>query len=131
MLINDHLSAAAGGSADLLPMFRWQGWSGLWYVASIYDLSKFECPAKGVFIVVRHDLSGQRTPLFVGSADDVSDELYNDHGDVLMRAIKAGANEVHVHLASESRIARTRIVEDIAAGWNLPVSAPAHPLVDA
>ncbi len=45
-----------------------------------------------------------------------------------MRAIKAGANEVHVHLAATSRIARARIVEDIAEGWQVPASAPGHPL---
>jgi hypothetical protein len=130
MLINDHI-AAAGGSDDVVPLFRWQGWSSRWYVASIYDLSRFECPEKGVFVVVRRDASGERTPLFVGSADNVSDELFKDHGDLLMRAIKEGANEVHVHLAAESRIARSRILEDIAAGWQLPVSTPAHPFVVA
>jgi uncharacterized protein YjlB len=129
MLINDPISAA--GSEDVIPLFRWQGWSGRWYIASVANLSKFDCPAEGVFIVVRRDRSGERTPLLVGLADNVSDELFNDHGDALMRSIKAGANEVHVHLAAESRSLRGRIVEDIASGWNLSVSVPARPLVDA
>lgn len=131
MLINDHISAAAGGFEDIVSLFRWQGWSGRWYVSSVYSLSRFECPEKGVFVVVRRDESGERTPLFVGAADNVSDELLSDHGTLLMRAIKAGANEVHVHLAATSRIERSRIVEDIAEGWQVPTSKPGHPLVDA
>jgi hypothetical protein len=125
MLIKDILSAAAGRSTKAaVPLFWWQGWSSRWYVTSVLDLEGFSCRDAGVFIVARQEADGQRTPLMVGTADNVSDELFKDYGEPLMRAIKAGAREVHVHLAATDPAQREAAMQDVAAGWSMPAIHP-------
>lgn len=124
MLINGYTSAAAGRSPRCVPLFWWQGWSSAWYVSSVFDLKHFDCPEPGTFLLVRREANGQRTPLLIGSAQNVSDDLYLHHGEALMRAIKAGATEIHVHLAADGADERETAMADIAHGWQMP----AHPL---
>jgi hypothetical protein len=121
MLINGYTSAAAGRSPHCLPLFWWQGFSSAWYVTSVFDLRAFECCEPGVFLLVRRERNGQRTPLLIGTSASVSDDLYLHHGDALRRAIKAGATEVHVHLAADTTADRDATLEDIARGWQMPV----------
>lgn len=119
MLINGYITASAGGAAGAVPLFWWQGWSRHWYLTSVFDLVRFECPERGTFLVVRRESDMDRTPLMVGTANNVGEDLYSEHGDALMRAIKAGANEVHVHLAAENTYQREAAVADIARGWGM------------
>ncbi|WP_420393577.1 hypothetical protein [Acuticoccus sp.] len=127
MLINDYVSAAAGRSPHSVPLFWWQGWSSAWYVASVYSLTNFSCHEPGTFILARCEAHGRRTPLLIGSAEAVSDDLFANHGDALLRAIKAGATEVHVHLAAETAEQRLLATEDIADGWQMTAcSVPVH-----
>lgn len=121
MLINGYTSAAAGRAPSCLPLFWWQGFSSSWYVTSVFDLDDFDCCEPGTFILVRREPNGTRTPLVIGSGECVSDDLYAHHGDVLLRAIKAGATEVHVHLAPETMADRDAAMDDIARGWQMPV----------
>jgi hypothetical protein len=60
----------------------------------------------------------------VGTAEHVGDELFKDHGEPLMRAIKAGAREVHVHLAAADATEREAAMADVAAGWSMPSHCP-------
>ncbi|MCF3936429.1 hypothetical protein L1787_23835 [Acuticoccus sp. M5D2P5] len=124
MLINDHTSADAGNTPDFVPLFWWQGWSTRWYLTSVFNLKGFSCREAGLFVVVRREGDGQCTPLMVGMADSVSDDLYGQFGDALLRAIKAGATEVHVHLAEADTMKREAAMEDIAAGWQMPMMRP-------
>ncbi|WP_157961571.1 hypothetical protein [Acuticoccus kandeliae] len=124
MLINDYTSAAAGSLPGSVPLFWWQGWSTRWYLTSVFDLKGFSCQEAGLFVVVRRESDGQCTPMMVGLADNVSDDLYGQFGDALLRAIKAGATEVHVHLAESNAQRREAAMEDIAAGWQMPMMRP-------
>jgi hypothetical protein len=128
MLISDLFSAAAGRSSRAVQLFWWQGWSTRWYVTSVYDIKDFRCREAGMFVVVRKEGDGTRTPLLVGAADDVTDALFNECGDPFLRAIRAGATEIHVHLASEGAARREAAARDVADGWQMSVH---HPLVYA
>lgn len=119
MLIKDLISAVAGRSSETVPLFWWQGWSSRWYVTSVHDLKGFSCHEPGMFVVARREADGKRTPLMVGAAEDVSDAIFNDYGDALLRAIKAGAREIHVHLVAPDGEEREAAAGDVAAGWHM------------
>jgi len=121
MLIDGFISAAAGGSRREIPLFWWQGFSGRYHLTSIFDLKNFDCPEPGAFVIVRREADGERTPLFVGIARSISQDIYVDFGAELMRAIKAGANEVHVNFAADGEWLRNVMVDDLAKGWSLDV----------
>lgn len=121
MLINDYILASAGRSPRAVPLYWWQGWSSAWYVTSVFDIKGFSCTEPGTFILVRREWNGRCTPLLIGSCDSVSDDLFANYGDALLRAIKAGATEVHVHLASETTEQRAVVMDDIAQGWSMPI----------
>lgn len=121
MLINDYITASAGGSSGVVPLFWWQGWSGHWYLTTVFSPLRFECHEAGTFIVVRREADGTRVPLMVGTAENVSEELFSVHGDAFLRTVKAGANEVHVHLAAESEYQRQGAMGDIARAWQMPL----------
>lgn len=120
MLINDYITASAGGSSGIVPLFWWQGWSGHWYLASVYSPLGFDCREAGTFVAARCDSSGKRFPLLVGTARNVSEELFSVYGEAFLRAVKAGANEIHVHLAAESDYQRDAAMNDIARAWQMP-----------
>lgn len=124
MLIKDLISAAAGRSSEAVPLFWWQGWSSRWYVSSVHSLQDFSCPEGGMFVIVRKEADGTRTPLVVGAAQDVSDALYHDYGDALLRAIKAGATEIHVHLVATDPDERAAAARDVADGWHMSPDSP-------
>lgn len=123
MLINGYTSEAAGRSPDAVPLFWWQGWSSAWYVTSVFDIKGFCCDEPGTFVLVRREANGSCTPLMVGTCENVSEELFGLHGQALMRAIKSGATEVHVHLLADNAKDRAAVMDDIAQGWQMP----AHP----
>lgn len=125
MLIKDLISAAAGRSSEAVPLFWWQGWSSRWYVSCVHSLEGFSCREGGMFVIVRREADGTRTPLMVGAADDISDALYNDYGDALLRAIKAGAREIHVHLVAPDAGEREAAAKDVAEGWHMVAHRPA------
>lgn len=128
MLINDYISGAAGRSLCSVSLFWWEGYSTNWYLTSVFDLAQVDCTAAGAFVVVRRERNGDCTPLMVGAAQNVSDELYGVHGDAVLRAIRAGATELHVHLVAEDLDARETAMRDIAAAWKM---TPQHTLVYA
>lgn len=125
MLIKDLLSAATGRSSEAVPLFWWQGWSTRWYVTSVHDLANFACREGGVFVIVRTETDGKRTPLLVGAAEDVGDALYNEHGEALLRAIKAGAREIHLHLVAVDAAGRDQVAHDVARGWHMDANGSA------
>ncbi|WMS40837.1 hypothetical protein RDV64_12075 [Acuticoccus sp. MNP-M23] len=121
MLIDDFTSAADGGSPRALDLFWWQGYSSNYYLTSVFSLKDFDCCERGSFILVRREPDGARTPLLAGAADCISEDLYAVHGDAILRAIRGGATEIHVNLTADSR-ARTRsMLNDLAAGWSIPL----------
>ena len=126
MLINGYVSTTAGRSPKSIPLFWWQGWSSAWHVTSVFDIKGFCCEEPGTFVLVRREANGRCTPLMVGTGENVSQDLFAHHGEALMRAIKAGATEVHVHLMAETAAERDAVMDDIGQGWQMPVHrAPA------
>jgi len=121
MLIDDFTSAADGGSPRALELFWWQGYSSRYYLASVFSLKNFVCLERGTFVLVRREPTGERTPLLAGAAASISDDLYDLHGDAVLRAIRAGATEIHVNFTAESRTRQQEMLDDIAAGWSVPV----------
>jgi hypothetical protein len=121
MLINGFCAASAGGSATAVPLCWWQGWSGRWYVASAMPLARLSCAAPGFFLLVNRSSAGCRTPVTLGCSDNVEGTLTGECADGLHRAIRAGANEVHVNLLADGAAERETAVTDIARGWNVPL----------
>lgn len=133
MLINRYIPTTAGRSPSSVPLFWWQGWSGSWYVTSVFEIERLACDEPGTFLLVRREADGRATPLLVGAGRNVSEELFSTHGDALLRAIKAGAREVHVHLSAECDEERRFAMEDIAKGWHMPalMETPQHRVGEA
>ncbi|MEM6847456.1 MAG: hypothetical protein AAF580_05190 [Pseudomonadota bacterium] len=122
MLTNESpFAPVAGVTHRDVPLFWWQGFSSAWYLTTVFSLEKFECPERGVFVVARRDPCGRPIPLMVGTADDIGDALYTDYREGLIRAIHAGATEIHVHLAQNIGWQMDSMAQDIAAGWDLPL----------
>ncbi len=121
MLIDDFTSAADGGSPRALDLFWWQGYSSRYYLTSVFSLKNFVCRERGAFILVRREPTGERTPLLAGSANCISDDLFANHGDAILRAIRGGATEIHVNLTAETRPRIKAMLEDLAEGWSIPV----------
>ena len=124
MLIDRFMAAAEGGAPREVALFWWQGFSSRYHLTSIFDLKNFECREAGAFLLVRREDDGSRTPLFVGTAKSISDDIYDDFGSETMRAIAAGANEVHVHLGSDCDWLCDVMVDDLAKGWSLDAVRP-------
>ncbi|MEM9222631.1 MAG: hypothetical protein AAGB11_09540 [Pseudomonadota bacterium] len=124
MLSFDIVTADTGGASQRVPLFWWQGWSGRYHLTSIYGLRNFACRERGVFVLVRRELDGSRTPLLAGYAESISDDIYDDYGHALLRAIRAGATEIHVNLVTVTPEIGLEMVKDIEQGWNLPRVRP-------
>ncbi|MEM8552324.1 MAG: hypothetical protein AAGF45_08070 [Pseudomonadota bacterium] len=84
-------------------------------MTSVFDLRGLTCREPGVFLLVRRDEKGNRTPLYVGWAGSISDDLCDDLGDPYLRAIRDGANEIHVHFIDDPSC--RALITDIAAKW--------------
>ena len=124
MLIDGFISAAEGGPPQEVSLFWWQGYSSRYHLTSIFDLKNFDCREAGAFVIVRREDDGVRTPLFVGAAKSISDDIYDDFGTEMMRAIAAGANEVHVHFGEDCPWLCDAMVDDVARGWSLEMVRP-------
>lgn len=123
MRIHDYHAAQAGGSSEAVPMSWWQGWTGRWYVTTVSPLARFTCAEPGFYIIARRELDGTRTPLMVGTADDIGHDLATERAADLAAAWEAGANEVHLHLLDSSELSRDAAVKDLARAWALPLAS--------
>ena len=121
MLIDGYTSAAAGGAPKDEALFWWQGFSSRYYLTSIFRLAKLDCREAGVFLMVRREADNTRTPLLIGAAKSISDDLPDLYGDAFLRAISAGANEIHVNFTATSDVRRQKMIADIVEGWSVPV----------
>ena len=124
MLITDHTKTPAGdpsGHQGPLAMFWWQGYSSRFHLTSVYPLDALDCRERGAFVLVRREADGSATPLMVGMADNVADDLFDVHGEATLRAVRAGATEAHVHLASDHSWQHAEVIHDIAVGWQMAI----------
>ena len=123
MRIYDIHAARAGGSSEAVPLFWWQGWTGRWYVASVCPVAGFGCAEPGLYIVARREADGTRTPLMIGSSDDVGADLSCARAEDFARALAAGATEIHLHLIEQPSWGREAAVKDLARAWALPLAS--------
>lgn len=110
---NEHTSD--NKSTELMQRFQfWTGASGQRYVHTIYTL--VDCPAlsSGNIILVNRDGSGHRTILDIGVLPANSPSL--NLAEIRHRGATLGANEVHVHLLSDSEREAKRIAFDLQCG---------------
>jgi len=91
----------------------WRGASGRGYVHSVYSL--IECPPlpKSTYLLVRREQSGRRHVLHVGVGSNHAATL--NLAGVRQRGAQLGANEVHVHFASDTDAVRSLVVCDLSA----------------
>jgi hypothetical protein len=93
----------------------WRGASGKRYVHTVQSL--LTCPElpRAVYVLVRREFDGSRTPLRIGRTSSDCSTL--NLAEVRHRAAKLGASEVHVHLIADSESERMLIEMDLQAGY--------------
>ena len=79
--------------------------------ASVEDVPRFE---DAVVLVVARDTSGSRRILFADETGPLPDLFFAGAG--LRSAMAAGANEVHVHLLTETAAGRAALLRDLVRG---------------
>ncbi|WP_072395738.1 hypothetical protein [Hyphomicrobium sp. CS1GBMeth3] len=107
----------------------WSGASGQRYVHTVYDL--LDCPEVPAanFLLVRRDITGQRSVLAIGHLKNQAPSL--NLAEIRHRAARLGANEVHIHLLAPSAQERRVVELDLRAGgidaeMSTPMAATRH-----
>src|SRR5262245_63504124 len=93
--------------------FFWTGASSRRYVHSVFSL--IECPElpPANYVLVKRDGRGRRKILRIGRTDHDAPSL--NLAELRHRGAKLGANEVHVHLLTDSRGQRRLVEMDLRA----------------
>lgn len=115
-------SALAGlAGSDLSRRFRhWRGISGRRHLFSVFpvrdagtggELPRF---SDAVVLAVGPGPCGERRILMIDDTGADPGPFYD--GARLRAALTAGADEIHVHLLTESRVGRAALIRDLAAG---------------
>jgi hypothetical protein len=92
----------------------WSGASGKRYVHSVYALE--DCPdlPASTYVLAHRDGEGRCSARSVGRL--MTDNGMLNRAEILRRAGKVGANEVHVHLLAQGRIEMKVVEEDVRTG---------------
>ncbi|MCF6198409.1 MAG: hypothetical protein L3J67_03255 [Hyphomicrobiaceae bacterium] len=111
----------AGNEAVNLELFGfghefhyWQGLTGLRYLHSVYQLQ--DCPelAKANYIMVRKLDNGDVVPLCIGQT--VADAASLNLAHIRQKAARLGANEIHIHVLTDSHKQRDEVELDLLKG---------------
>lgn len=109
----ERLRATAGlKGTPAVALSAWRGLSGRRYVVGIHDLTLDALDDAGtdaVVIVVRRDDAGIAGIVDVGAGLTRGERI-----DLLTRATKAGAGELHIHRLAKGADERAAIVADLA-----------------
>jgi hypothetical protein len=107
--------------------YLWRGASGRDYLHSVYGL--IECPPlpKATYILVRRGTNGEVTVLHISLGRHEAATL--NLAKVRQRGAQLGANEVHLHLLSETESQRQLVVCDLRAGLLGTLGAECAPAV--
>jgi len=104
-----------GTSSDIDERFcYWKGASGAGYIHTAYSLLDVPELPKVNYVLVFRDEQGRRHPLRIGRTQDKAPSL--NLADIRQRAARLGANEVHVHMISETSRDRALVECDLRAG---------------
>ena len=91
----------------------WRGQSGKRYLHTVYPL--LECPEvpRANYILVRRDASGYCRPVRIGQTRELATSL--NLARLRHEAASLGANEVHIHVLSDSSPDRDEVEQDLVA----------------
>jgi len=104
-----------GTASDIDERFcYWKGASGTGYIHTAYSLIDVPELPKVNYVLVYRDEQGRRHPLRIGRTQDKAGSL--NLAEIRQRAARLGANEVHVHLISETSRDRALVECDLRAG---------------
>lgn len=92
----------------------WKGASGTGYIHTVYSLIDAPELPKVNYVLVRKDEAGRRQALRIGRTQNESGSL--NLADIRYRAARLGANEVHIHLISDTTRDRALVECDLRAG---------------
>jgi hypothetical protein len=92
----------------------WDGLTGARYLHSVYRLH--ECPElpKANYIMVRKLDNGEAIPLFIGQT--IADATSLNLAYIRQKAAKFGANEIHIHVMTDSPKERDDVERDLLKG---------------
>ncbi len=92
----------------------WDGLSGTRYLHSVYSLK--ECPElpKANYIMVRKLENGEAIPLYVGQT--LADATSLNLAHIRQKAARLGANEIHIHVMTNSPMERADVERDLLKG---------------
>ncbi|AEH77528.1 hypothetical protein SM11_chr0245 [Sinorhizobium meliloti SM11] len=102
--------------------FWWQGASGYWWITTIYPLSAIPDFASTVYVMVRRNDDGSRTPLYIGQTNNTARRMSEHLNDKLFLAQLLGANEIHLHLLAETERDRLNVETDLRNGHLTPLN---------
>ena len=92
----------------------WDGLSGNRYLHSVYALK--DCPElpKANYIMVRKLDNGEAIPLFIGQT--IADATSLNLAHIRQKAARLGANEIHIHVLTDSVAERDEVERDLLKG---------------
>ena len=92
----------------------WEGLTGSRYLHSVYSLQ--DCPElpKANYIMVRKLENGEAIPLFIGQT--IADATSLNLAHIRQKAARLGANEIHIHVMTDSHKERADVERDLLKG---------------
>ncbi len=97
----------------------WQGLTGARYLHSVYTLQ--DCPElpQANFIIVRKLENGDAIPLSIGQT--IADAASLNLAHIRRKAAQLGANEIHIHVMTDTRKQRDDVERDLVKGQFLRI----------
>ncbi len=100
----------------------WRGASSRRYLHTVYSLTQCPILPKANYILVRREADGRRIPLRIGRTTEQAGSLNLAH--LRQQGAQLGANEVHIHLLTETDEERQFVESDLRAEAPLNLHAP-------
>ena len=92
----------------------WFGASGKRYLHTVYTLMECPCIPKANYILVRTGEDGSKSALRIGRTVEDASSLNLAH--IRQKAAQLGANEIHIHVLSDTPKDRFIVEADLRAG---------------
>ncbi len=118
---SDYLTGKTGNAPLAQELFGighgfhyWDGFTGARYLHSVYALQ--DCPElpKANYIMVRKLDNGDAIPLCIGQT--VADATSLNLAHIRQKAARLGANEIHIHVLTETHSEREAVERDLLKG---------------
>lgn len=102
--------------------YWWLGRSGFNWITTIYPLFYDFADTPAVYLMVRRNWDGTRSPIYIGQTDSLRRRMMEHTKDKLARAYRLGANELHVHLLAETENQRLLVENDLRNRHPTPIN---------